>query len=81
MTMLTARLRKLETATGMDDPFSELTDEELEAAIETLNRFIAQSGMSPEEHAAGLKEAARMPPLDTEHRRELVRRIKAGGYA
>lgn len=79
MTMLTARLRKLETATGANDPFSVLTDDELETAIASLDRAIrAATGLPPEEYEAFLNNTGKQQPLDMEHARDLVRRIKSG---
>jgi hypothetical protein len=79
MTLLTARLRKLETKCGINDPFSLLTDEELETAIASLDEAIRTgTGMSPDEYAEFLKEAGKQRRLDNDHAWELVRGIKSG---
>lgn len=77
MTVLNARLRKLETASGINDPYSLLTDEELETAISALDEAIRTgTGMSPDGYAEFLKEAGKQPRLDNERAWELVHNIK-----
>jgi len=85
MAAMASRVRRLETLTGMDDPLTLLTDEELEFAIGVLDKLVREkAGLSAEEAYAQLRAADEIPEVMLhEDMMALVRAIKerTGRYA
>lgn len=77
---LQSRVSRLELRHGGGNPLDDLTDEELQEAIDALDQQIAEAlGVDPADLAMQFKNAPR--DMSDEQLRALVARIKGGGLA
>ena len=77
---LSARVSRLEYQQGGSDPLDNLTDEELDAAIEALNRASAAAlGITPEEAASDAYVSIPVE-LPDDMLRAIVAKFKRGDY-